>query len=70
LIYCTRYGQEQALDLLDLILRKELLIEKALDVNLSKKGEGTSSFQELTKMWKGSAGTSRRTSRISASSRK
>ncbi|HZN57156.1 MAG TPA: sigma-70 family RNA polymerase sigma factor [Planctomycetota bacterium] len=53
LIYCTRYGQEQALDLLDLILRKELLIEKALDVNLSKKGERHEFFQELTKMVEG-----------------
>lgn len=47
LIYSTRYGQQQALDLLDLILRKELLIEKALDVNLSRKGERHEFFQEL-----------------------
>lgn len=47
LVYSTRYGQQQALDLLDLILRKELLIEKALDVNLSKKGERHEFFQEL-----------------------
>jgi RNA polymerase primary sigma factor len=49
LIYSTRYGQQQALDLLDLILRKELLIEKALDVNLSRKGERHEFFQELEK---------------------
>ena len=47
LVYSTRYGQEQALELLDLILKKELLIEKALDVNLSKKGERHEFFQEL-----------------------
>jgi RNA polymerase primary sigma factor len=47
LIYSTRYGQQQALDLLDLIFRKELLIEKALDVNLSRKGERHEFFQAL-----------------------
>jgi RNA polymerase primary sigma factor len=47
LVYSTRYGQQQALDLLELILRKELLIEKALDVNLSRKGERHEFFQEL-----------------------
>ena len=47
LVYSTRFGQEQALELLDLILRKELLIEKALDVNLSKKGERHEFFEEL-----------------------
>jgi RNA polymerase primary sigma factor len=49
LVYSTRYGQEQALELLDLILKKEILIEKALDVNLSKKGERHEFFQELEK---------------------
>ena len=49
LIYSTRYGQQQALDLLELILRKELLIEKALDVNLSRKGERHEFFLELAK---------------------
>jgi RNA polymerase primary sigma factor len=49
LIYSTRYGQQQALDLLDLILKKELLIEKALDVNLSRKGERHEFFQDLEK---------------------
>lgn len=49
LIYATRFGQQQTLDLMDLILRKELLIEKALDVNLSKKGERHDFFQELEK---------------------
>ena len=47
LVYSTRFGQQQTLDLLDLILRKELLIEKALDVNLSRKGERHEFFQEL-----------------------
>jgi RNA polymerase primary sigma factor len=47
LVYSTRFGQQQALDLLDLILRKELLIEKALDVNLSRKGERHEFFEEL-----------------------
>ncbi|HVR76166.1 MAG TPA: sigma-70 family RNA polymerase sigma factor [Planctomycetota bacterium] len=47
LVYSTRYGQEQAMELFDLILRKELLIEKAFDVNLSRKGERGEFFQEL-----------------------
>ena len=47
LIYSTRFAQEQTLELLDLILSKELLIEKALDVNLSKKGERHDFFKEL-----------------------
>jgi len=47
LIYSTRYCQEQALELLGLLLRKELLIEKALDVNLSRKGERQEFFGEL-----------------------
>jgi len=47
LIFSTRYGQQQALELFELILRKEILIEKALDVNLSKKGERHTFFLEL-----------------------
>jgi RNA polymerase primary sigma factor len=47
LIYSTRYSQQQALTLLELILRRELLIEKALDVNLSRKGERHEFFEEL-----------------------
>ncbi|MBI4602545.1 MAG: sigma-70 family RNA polymerase sigma factor [Planctomycetes bacterium] len=47
LVYSTRYAQEQALELLELIQRKEILIEKALDVNLSRKGERHEFFQEL-----------------------
>ncbi len=39
LIFSTRLGQKRAAEILDLLLEKELLIEKALDVNLSKKGE-------------------------------
>ena len=47
LIYSTRLGQEQVIDLFELLLSKELLIEKALDVNLSKKGERHEFFKEL-----------------------
>jgi RNA polymerase primary sigma factor len=49
LVYSTRYGQKQALDLLELILRKEILVEKALDVNLSRKGERHDFFLALEK---------------------
>jgi RNA polymerase primary sigma factor len=38
-IFETRLGQKRAVEILELLLEKELLIEKALDVNLSKKGE-------------------------------
>ena len=48
LIYSTRYGQEQALGLLELVLRKEVFIEKVLDVNLSRKGERREFFAALT----------------------
>ncbi len=47
LIYSTRFGQRQALELLELILRKEVFIEKVLDVNLSRKGERHEFFIEL-----------------------
>ncbi|MEM7236080.1 MAG: sigma-70 family RNA polymerase sigma factor, partial [Planctomycetota bacterium] len=49
LVYATRFGQEQAIRLLDLIREKELLVEKALDVNLSKKGERAQFFTEIEK---------------------
>jgi RNA polymerase primary sigma factor len=49
LVYSTRYGQEQVLQLLELIRERELLIEKALDVNLSRKGERHEFFKELEK---------------------
>ena len=49
LIFSTRFGQQQSLDLFELILRKEILVEKALDVNLSKKGERHIFFLELEK---------------------
>lgn len=49
LVYSTRYGQEQVLELFKLIREKELLIEKALDVNLSRKGERHEFFAELEK---------------------
>ncbi len=39
LVFGTRLGQKRAAEILELLLEKELLIEKALDVNLSKKGE-------------------------------
>ncbi len=39
LLFGTRLGQKRAAEILELLLEKELLIEKALDVNLSKKGE-------------------------------
>ena len=49
LIFSTRLGQAQAYDLFELILRKEILIEKALDVNLSKKGERHIFLEQLEK---------------------
>ena len=49
LLYSTRYGQEQVVDLFELLLSKQLLIEKALDVNLSRKGERHEFFIELEK---------------------
>ena len=39
LVFATRMGQKRAAEILELLLEKELLIEKALDVNLSRKGE-------------------------------
>ena len=47
LVYSTRYGQEQVIQLLDLLRQKEVLIEKALDVNLSRKGDRQRFFVEL-----------------------
>ncbi len=49
LIYSTRLGQTQALDLLELVLNKEIFVEKVLDVNLSRKGERHEFFQKLAK---------------------
>ncbi|MBN1442704.1 MAG: sigma-70 family RNA polymerase sigma factor [Planctomycetes bacterium] len=49
LVYSTRLGQEQAVELLDLLRGKDLLIEKALDVNLSRKGERCEFFRDLEK---------------------
>jgi RNA polymerase primary sigma factor len=49
LLYSTRYGQVQVIDLFELLLSKQLLIEKALDVNLSRKGERHEFFIELEK---------------------
>jgi RNA polymerase primary sigma factor len=39
LVYTTRLGQVRAIELFDLIHEKEVLIEKALDINLNQKGE-------------------------------
>ncbi len=39
LVYQTRLGQVRAVELLDLVREKEVLIEKALDINLNQKGE-------------------------------
>ena len=49
LIYATRYGQQRVLELFRLIMSKEILIEKALDVNLSVKGERHEFFKKLAK---------------------
>ncbi|HLU49008.1 MAG TPA: sigma-70 factor domain-containing protein, partial [Planctomycetota bacterium] len=49
LVYSTRLGQQKVVELLELILQKELLVEKALDVNLSKKGERHQFFIDLEK---------------------
>ncbi len=47
LIFMTRFGQCRAIDLLEMVLKKDLLIEKALDVNLSRKGERGEFFERL-----------------------
>jgi RNA polymerase primary sigma factor len=39
LVYTTRLGQLRAIELFELIREKEVLIEKALDINLNQKGE-------------------------------
>jgi RNA polymerase primary sigma factor len=39
LVYTTRLGQIRAIELFELIREREVLIEKALDVNLNQKGE-------------------------------
>ena len=39
LVYTTRLGQVRVIDMLELVRDKEILIEKALDVNLNQKGE-------------------------------
>ena len=49
LVYSTRFGQEQVIELFELLETKELLIEKALDVNLSRKGQRQEFFQDLEK---------------------
>tara|TARA_Y100000758_G_scaffold283216_1_gene231872 strand:- start:98 stop:1810 length:1713 start_codon:yes stop_codon:yes gene_type:complete len=49
LLYSTRYGQQRVLELFRLIMSKEILIEKALDVNLSVKGERHEFFLKMEK---------------------
>ena len=49
LVFTTYYGQKKATEILVLISKKDILIEKALDVNLSKKGERGEFFEALTK---------------------
>ena len=49
LLYATRYGQQRVLELFRLIMSKEILIEKALDVNLSVKGERHEFFLKMEK---------------------
>ena len=48
-LYVTRYGQQRVIELFQLIMSKEILIEKALDVNLSQKGERAEFFKRLEK---------------------
>ncbi len=45
----TRIGQIKAIELLETIRSRELLIEKALDVNLNQKGKRHSFFDQLNK---------------------
>ncbi len=49
LVFGTQFGQRRAVEVLELILEKELLIEKALDVNLSQKGERCEFFKIMEK---------------------
>ena len=48
-LYATRFGQQRVIELFRLIMSKEILIEKALDVNLSQKGERAEFFKRLEK---------------------
>ncbi len=48
-LYATRYGQQRVIELFQLIMSKEIMIEKALDVNLSQKGERAKFFKRLEK---------------------
>ena len=49
LIFTTYYGQKKANEILELILKKDILIEKALDVNLSRKGERGEFLESMEK---------------------
>ena len=48
-LYATRHGQQRVIELFQLIMSKEIMIEKALDVNLSQKGERAKFFKRLEK---------------------
>jgi RNA polymerase primary sigma factor len=47
LIFTTHFGQLKSVEVLEFILGKDLLIEKALDVNLSRKGERGEFMEEM-----------------------
>ncbi|MBI4586232.1 MAG: sigma-70 family RNA polymerase sigma factor [Planctomycetes bacterium] len=49
LVFTSYFGQRKASELLQLIHKKDLLIEKALDVNLSRKGERGEFFEEIAR---------------------
>lgn len=49
LIYTTRFGQMKAIELLEIVREKKLLIERGLDVNLNQKGERQKFQQTLKK---------------------
>lgn len=51
-IFTSYYGQKKASQVLEMISKKDLLIEKALDVNLSRKGERGEFFGHLEKSLK------------------
>ena len=53
LVFGTRMGQKRAAEILELLLEKELLIEKALDVNLSRKGERGEFFTMMERAARG-----------------
>ena len=50
LVYQTRLGHVRAVELLELVREKEVLIEKALDINLNQKGERHRFLEVLKQM--------------------